>query len=91
MQQSWIVPPSRNSAVPPWQPGAHLELAFGSRVLHDEFESGMELEVSAPRDDFRLHPGMRRTILITDNSVPGTSGLPSIAQIAADGYTVFTF
>jgi DsrE/DsrF-like family len=29
--------------------------------------------------------------LITDNSVPGTSGLPSIAQIAADGYTVFTF
>lgn len=29
--------------------------------------------------------------LITDNSVPGTSGLPSIAQIAADGYTVFNF
>ncbi|HEY1148679.1 MAG TPA: DsrE family protein [Pseudoduganella sp.] len=29
--------------------------------------------------------------LITDNSVPGTSGLPSIAQISADGYTVFTF
>jgi hypothetical protein len=29
--------------------------------------------------------------LITDNSVPGTSGLPSIARIAADGYTVFTF
>lgn len=29
--------------------------------------------------------------LITDNSVPGTSGLPSIAQIAADGYTIFNF
>lgn len=29
--------------------------------------------------------------LISDNSVPGTSGLPSIAQIAADGYAVFTF
>lgn len=29
--------------------------------------------------------------LITDNNVPGTSGLPSIARIAADGYTVFTF
>lgn len=29
--------------------------------------------------------------LITDNSVPGTSGLPSIARIAAEGYTVFTF
>lgn len=29
--------------------------------------------------------------LITDNSVPGTSGLPSIAQISADGYAVFIF
>ncbi|WP_296000839.1 DsrE family protein [Rugamonas sp.] len=29
--------------------------------------------------------------LITDNRVPGTSGLPSIAKIAADGYTVYTF
>ncbi|CDG85910.1 DsrE family protein [Janthinobacterium agaricidamnosum] len=29
--------------------------------------------------------------LITDNSVPGTSGLPSIARMAADGYAVFTF
>lgn len=29
--------------------------------------------------------------LITDNSVPGTSGLPGIARIVADGYTVFTF
>lgn len=29
--------------------------------------------------------------LITDNAVPGTSGLPSIAQIAADGHTVFIF
>lgn len=29
--------------------------------------------------------------LITDNSVPGTSGLPSLGKLAADGYTVFTF
>lgn len=29
--------------------------------------------------------------LITDNRVPGTSGLPSIARIAAEGYTVFMF
>jgi hypothetical protein len=29
--------------------------------------------------------------LITDNSVPGTSGLPSLGQLVADGYTVFTF
>lgn len=29
--------------------------------------------------------------LITDNAVPGTSGLPSIAQLVADGYNVVTF
>lgn len=29
--------------------------------------------------------------LVTDNSVPGTSGLPSIAALAAGGHNVFTF
>lgn len=29
--------------------------------------------------------------LITGNSVPGTSGLPSLAKMVADGYSVFTF
>ena len=29
--------------------------------------------------------------LLTDNSVPGTSGLPGIARAVSDGYTVFTF
>jgi hypothetical protein len=29
--------------------------------------------------------------LITDNRVPGTSGLPSLGQLAVDGYTVYTF
>jgi hypothetical protein len=29
--------------------------------------------------------------LISDSSLPGTSGLPSIAQIAAGGHTVLTF
>ena len=29
--------------------------------------------------------------LITDNSVPGTSGLPSLGKLVAEGYTVFTF
>ncbi|MGP1718058.1 MAG: DsrE family protein [Methylophilus sp.] len=29
--------------------------------------------------------------LITDNRVPGTSGLPSIAQLSAQGYTIFNF
>jgi hypothetical protein len=29
--------------------------------------------------------------LITTNAVPGTSGLPSLANYAADGYTILTF
>ena len=29
--------------------------------------------------------------LITSNAVPGTSGLPSLASYAADGYTILTF
>ncbi len=29
--------------------------------------------------------------LIKDNPVPGTSGLPSLRELAADGYTVLTF
>ena len=29
--------------------------------------------------------------LITDNAVPGTSGLPSLGQLAADGFSIYTF
>lgn len=29
--------------------------------------------------------------LLTDNAVPGTTGLPSLRQLASDGYTVLTF
>ncbi len=29
--------------------------------------------------------------LITDNPVPGTSGLPSLQRLVSDGYTVLTF
>ena len=29
--------------------------------------------------------------LLTNNSVPGTSGLPSLAKYAADGYSILTF
>jgi len=29
--------------------------------------------------------------LLTTNAVPGTSGLPSLATYAADGYTILTF
>lgn len=29
--------------------------------------------------------------LLADNEVPGTSGLPSLARLAAEGYTVLTF
>jgi hypothetical protein len=29
--------------------------------------------------------------LVSENKVPGTSGLPSLARLAAEGYTVLTF
>lgn len=29
--------------------------------------------------------------LVTDNSVPGTSGLPSIAELAGQGYAIYSF
>ncbi len=29
--------------------------------------------------------------LITDNPVPGTTGLPSLRQLAVDGFTILTF
>jgi hypothetical protein len=29
--------------------------------------------------------------LVSDNRVPGTSGLPSIAQLSAQGYSIFNF
>jgi vanillate O-demethylase ferredoxin subunit len=36
----------------------------GSRVLHDEVEAGMEIELGAPVDAFRLHAGTARTVLL---------------------------
>jgi vanillate O-demethylase ferredoxin subunit len=36
----------------------------GSRVLHDEYEPGMVLELGPPLDGFRMHAGAVRTVLI---------------------------
>lgn len=36
----------------------------GSRVLHEQFNPGMEIELGAPVDAFVLHPGTVRTVLI---------------------------
>jgi vanillate O-demethylase ferredoxin subunit len=36
----------------------------GSRVLHDEYEAGMEIELGEPVDAFRLHAGAVRTVLL---------------------------
>lgn len=36
----------------------------GSRVLHDEFTAGMEIDLSEPQDSFRLHVGDSRNVLI---------------------------
>lgn len=48
---------------------------------------------SACADFFGARPEAERHgfDLVTDNAVPGTSGLPSLARYAAEGYTVLTF
>lgn len=43
--------------------------------------------VFGARDDAEKH-GFE---LVSDNRVPGTPGLASLARLAGDGYTVFTF
>lgn len=110
--------PEGGAPLPPWQPGAHVELDFtaragarhrnaysvvgeeggllriavqreeggrgGSRVLHDEFEPGMTLEVSPPLDSFRLHPGSTRTVLIA-GGIGITPMLPMARALEAAG------
>lgn len=39
----------------------------------------------------RAEAEMNGFALVTDNSVPGTSGLTSYATLAGDGYTIFNF
>lgn len=53
-------------------PGPQLRIAVqreqnghgGSRALHERYQAGMEIEASAPREDFRLHQGALRNVLL---------------------------
>lgn len=56
----------------------------GSCVLHDEFQPGMALEVSAPFDGFRLHPGSTRTVLIA-GGIGITPMIPMARALEAQG------
>ncbi|OON62739.1 hypothetical protein B0920_04705 [Massilia sp. KIM] len=110
--------PLDGAPLPPWQPGAHVELRFrsragnthtnaysvvgeaegllriavqredqgrgGSRVLHEEFAPGMELELSQPLDSFRLHAGSARTVLIA-GGIGITPILPMARALEASG------
>jgi hypothetical protein len=39
----------------------------------------------------RGHTVKAAIIILTDNSVPGTSGLPSIARLVDRGYAIYSF
>jgi vanillate O-demethylase ferredoxin subunit len=54
----------------------------GSRVLHDEFAPGMEVELGAPIDAFGLHRGAVRTVLLAGGI--GITPMTSMAR-ALDG------
>ncbi|RZA34717.1 MAG: oxidoreductase [Lysobacteraceae bacterium] len=67
-------------------PGERLRIAVqresagrgGSRVLHDEFQPGMEVELSVPVDAFALKRGAVRTVLIAGGI--GITPLTSMAH-----------
>lgn len=50
----------------------------GSRLLHDEFHTGMEMELSGPIDAFELHPATTRNVLIA-----GGIGITPILSMAS--------
>lgn len=74
-------------------PGACLRIAVqreasgrgGSRVLHDEFTPGMEVELGAPIDAFTLHRGAVRTLLLAGGI--GITPMTSMARaLDSQGY-----
>lgn len=68
-------------------PGSHLRIAVqreesgrgGSRVLHEEFKVGMEVELGMPIDTFKLHAGNSRNVLIAG----GIGITPLISMVRA--------
>jgi len=74
-------------------PGVLSDTAHPIHALYKGVEASIVGASSGCADVFGARDDVKKAglDLIADNSVPGTSGLPSIAQIAADGYTVFTF
>ncbi len=72
------------------------EVSKSDHPAHDLFEAVKDKVAGvscACADVFGASEEVAKTgfDLITDNAVPGTSGLPSLGQLAADGYTVLTF
>ena len=62
-------------------------------ALYKAVEDKIAGASSACSDVFgaRADAERNRFALIGNNAVPGTSGLPSLATYAADGYTILTF
>ncbi len=72
------------------------EVSKSGHPAHELFEAVKDRVAGvscACADVFGVSEEVKKTgfDLITDNAVPGTSDLPSLGQLAADGYTVLTF
>ena len=64
--------------------------------VHDLFEQVKDTVAGVSRGCADVFGGTDEAVqsdleLIKDNTVPGTSGLPSLQKLAADGYIVLTF
>lgn len=72
------------------------ELGKPDNPVHDLFEAVKDKVVGAScgcADVFGAAEGVKQSgfALLTDNRVPGTSGLPSLQKLISSGYTVLTF
>ncbi|MCG8428322.1 MAG: DsrE family protein [Chromatiales bacterium] len=72
------------------------ELGNPKHPAHDLFEQVKETVAGVSCGCADVFGGSEEAVasgfdLIKDNPVPGTSGLPSLRNLVADGYTVMTF
>jgi len=72
------------------------QLTSGDHPVHGLYKAVEDTIVGASSacSDFfgaRLDAERSGFDLVSENKVPGTSGLPSLARLAAEGYTVLTF
>ena len=88
-----LLAPARSSSAPPDPCGLLTKADHPAHALFKAVEDKVAGVSSGCADVFGARHDAERTgfSLITTNAVPGTSGLPSLAAYASDGYTILTF